>query len=189
MAQLSRKLRICKWAGMVACLLTAMAFVSSGWWGLQIGLTSPGAEVWSGGYIQNDVSLSGGVIWFRHTSWCSTTSRPQIGWHLVRDPQRGWGVLRKYPFPTIYHQQGKYLSPIYLPFDDYLVMTPLWLPFLFLLIPTVLLWRRGRRKPRPGFCQACGYDLTGNTTGICPECGQEVTALNVVGNPPPKEVR
>ena len=27
------------------------------------------------------------------------------------------------------------------------------------------------RKPRPGHCQACGYDLTGNTSGRCPECG------------------
>lgn len=22
-----------------------------------------------------------------------------------------------------------------------------------------------------GFCTACGYNLTGNTSGICPECG------------------
>ncbi len=28
------------------------------------------------------------------------------------------------------------------------------------------------RKPRPpGTCRTCGYNLTGNTTGICPECG------------------
>ena len=24
----------------------------------------------------------------------------------------------------------------------------------------------------PGHCQRCGYDLTGNESGICPECGQ-----------------
>jgi hypothetical protein len=23
----------------------------------------------------------------------------------------------------------------------------------------------------PGFCGRCGYDLTGNTSGVCPECG------------------
>ena len=29
--------------------------------------------------------------------------------------------------------------------------------------------------PIPGFCRQCGYDLTGNTTGTCPECGDELT--------------
>ena len=29
-------------------------------------------------------------------------------------------------------------------------------------------------KPRPGHCQACGYDMTGNTSGRCPECGEPV---------------
>src|SRR6185503_18681661 len=30
----------------------------------------------------------------------------------------------------------------------------------------------GRRRavPEPGRC-VCGYDLTGNTSGVCPECG------------------
>ena len=29
------------------------------------------------------------------------------------------------------------------------------------------------RIPR-GHCTACGYNLTGNTTGVCPECGGKV---------------
>jgi hypothetical protein len=28
-----------------------------------------------------------------------------------------------------------------------------------------------RRKPRAWECPACAYDLTGNTSGVCPECG------------------
>jgi len=33
------------------------------------------------------------------------------------------------------------------------------------------------RKPGDGVhCQNCGYDLTGNQSGICPECGHRVTA-------------
>jgi hypothetical protein len=32
-----------------------------------------------------------------------------------------------------------------------------------------------RRRPiRPGFCLSCGYDLTGNVSGTCPECGGKV---------------
>jgi len=28
-----------------------------------------------------------------------------------------------------------------------------------------------RRRIRPGCCLRCGYDLTGNTSGVCSECG------------------
>jgi hypothetical protein len=30
---------------------------------------------------------------------------------------------------------------------------------------------RSRLRLRRGLCPACGYDLAGNTTGVCPECG------------------
>lgn len=36
------------------------------------------------------------------------------------------------------------------------------------LVRGVRRWRRRRRK---GFCVKCGYNLTGNVSGICPECG------------------
>jgi hypothetical protein len=29
-----------------------------------------------------------------------------------------------------------------------------------------------------GRCQACGYDLTGNVSGVCPECGQSATGAS-----------
>jgi len=32
----------------------------------------------------------------------------------------------------------------------------------------------------PGRCPACGYDLTGNVSGICPECGKP-TAPHTAG--------
>ena len=50
---------------------------------------------------------------------------------------------------------------------------PMWIPFLALAIPTYILWRRDRRKPE-GCCQQCGYDLTGNESGVCPECGTKI---------------
>lgn len=34
------------------------------------------------------------------------------------------------------------------------------------------------KPPAPaGFCAQCGYDLTGNTSGICPECGTPTGGL------------
>jgi len=39
------------------------------------------------------------------------------------------------------------------------------------------LWMRNISSKHPrGHCQQCGYDLTGNTTGFCPECNTKVVA-------------
>lgn len=32
------------------------------------------------------------------------------------------------------------------------------------------------RAELPGVCRGCGYDLTGNASGTCPECGTAATA-------------
>ncbi len=33
--------------------------------------------------------------------------------------------------------------------------------------------RRWRRRKR-NLCVLCGYNLTGNTSGVCPECGKRI---------------
>jgi len=59
-------------------------------------------------------------------------------------------------------------------FQRYLIM-PLWLPFAVFAGPTLILWFLDRRRRFPrGHCQKCGYDLTGNVSGRCPECGTPV---------------
>ncbi len=53
---------------------------------------------------------------------------------------------------------------------------PLWIPFLLFAVPTMYLWWMylwwaDRRCIPPGHCRKCGYNLTGNVSGVCPECG------------------
>lgn len=49
--------------------------------------------------------------------------------------------------------------------------------WLLLVVPTMLLIAIDLRVEFPhGHCRKCGYNLTGNTSGICPECGEHVPA-------------
>jgi hypothetical protein len=52
-----------------------------------------------------------------------------------------------------------------------MVWLPLWLPLVIIAIPTAILWHRDRRRYPPGHCRQCGYNLTGNESGKCPEMG------------------
>ncbi len=54
-----------------------------------------------------------------------------------------------------------------------IIAVPLWMPFVLLLLLSWIAWRMSRRPP-PGRCCKCGYDLTGNVSGVCPECGTEI---------------
>lgn len=42
-----------------------------------------------------------------------------------------------------------------------------------------LLIRRQKRAPVEGKCPDCGYDLTANRSGVCPECGSAVQPPSV----------
>ena len=46
--------------------------------------------------------------------------------------------------------------------------------FLVVAASTLAVWRLVPRYPR-GHCKHCGYNLTGNVSGRCPECGVEAS--------------
>ena len=56
--------------------------------------------------------------------------------------------------------------------------TPLWGPLLFFAAYPIIAFIRGplrrRRRRKRGQCVSCGYNLTGNTSGVCPECSLKV---------------
>lgn len=61
--------------------------------------------------------------------------------------------------------------------DSGTVTLPCWAPvLLFASCPVAaFFWtiprRRRARRLKMGLCGDCGYDLTGNVSGLCPECG------------------
>ena len=50
-----------------------------------------------------------------------------------------------------------------------------WVPVVVFGLTTYLLWRElvlsRRIRQLANRCRKCGYDLTGNVSGVCPECG------------------
>ena len=51
---------------------------------------------------------------------------------------------------------------------------PLWTVFAVVVTPTAFMFYRDRRRIPPGHCQKCSYDLSGNVSGKCPECGKPI---------------
>lgn len=59
-----------------------------------------------------------------------------------------------------------------------LASIPMYIPFILLAgYPTIAFirapWRRYRRRKK-GHCIKCAYDLTGNESRTCPECGEVI---------------
>lgn len=92
------------------------------------------------------------------------------GWFHV------WRWDATYPSGLIIDGAGASMAGWYFPKA---VAAPLWPLALTGLVATIVLWRRSRRPP-PGHCGVCGYDLTGNTSGRCPECGTVMPATDVI---------
>ena len=75
------------------------------------------------------------------------------------------GIFSLGPFTAVYSQEHR-------------VHVYIWLAVpVFAAYPTIALIRgplRRRRRRKRGLCLDCAYNLTGNTSGVCPECAAKV---------------
>ncbi len=55
---------------------------------------------------------------------------------------------------------------------------PIWIPFVLSVAGAAGLHRYSRAIGRAGTCTVCDYDLTGNVSGQCPECGCPAKGLS-----------
>ena len=62
--------------------------------------------------------------------------------------------------------------------QDGVLVVPLWIPIVLMSTYPVLAFIRGPvrrwRRRKKGLCIKCGYNLTGNVSGMCPECGEDI---------------
>jgi hypothetical protein len=82
------------------------------------------------------------------------------GWELMPcDEEENWRRLQSVAIPEFQ------ILPTY----SY-IRVPLWMPCILILGALLRLWQVHHSFPPPA-CRRCGYDLRGNTSGVCPECG------------------
>jgi hypothetical protein len=166
----SRTRRVLKWAGLAGCVLVV------GLWGVSLfgpfGLDGRGSTY---------VGLGHGEI---YVQWMGGDASP-IG--VVIDLWNGEPDQFDWNSSTAWHRRCGFVLHFYRCWEIpnaagtggplHCTWFPLWYLLLPLAIPTAYLWYRDRRKP-PGRCEKCGYDLTGNVSGRCPECGRALFDLH-----------
>ncbi len=136
------------------CVLLAV-FVASLWWCL----------IWTCGHHWGFIKW-GGIAFGRHPR-AQGPLRVDLIHYIQPRPSDWWFQCQAWP-PNWHFQ--------YDPATDILAscfVIPLWLPLVALVL---LAWAlRKRSQPVPlGSCENCGYNLTGNTSGTCPECGNTI---------------
>ncbi len=145
--------RIVKWLGLLSCLAVAAAFAVSERWAIH--WVSPTTRYGLG------VGAGAFVVGWRPAGWLRGSERypASPGWmvaSLADGTQTVWWVRRS----MLQVWSGIEVS--------------LWIPFVILVVPTIFIWLRERKRIPPGSCRQCRYNLAGNSSGICPECGTEI---------------
>jgi len=136
---------ILNWTSLALCLLSFTGLVSS----LLIRVT-----MYRSGWA---AAMGYGCISVQSTS-------PQMG-----TPQRDWTLNNRRagePWVRAWWVEAPHPRP-----GVWAVVIPLWIPCLVFGVVTCLTWRR-RPRFRLGHCQGCGYNLAGDVSGVCPECGR-----------------
>ena len=157
-----------KWAGVSICTFTACIWILSGWWSLSYEKHPASiVKIESGGlYYSVDSSLLARLYSNIYVPRQTLLPRPNLVPRQNLYPRLNVG-------PSQRHWQWSPYDRIYQTVRSGFV--PGWIPLLLVALPTaIIFWRDRRRRFPVGHCKKCGYDLTGNVSGRCPECGQRV---------------
>jgi len=146
-----RRWRLFKWAGLVLLLA-----VLAGW---AVSTRRVVSYTGTGNKFLSFSFQCGGFAWL---SGGANVPASMWGWRILPSqiPLAYWQWI-----PSIRYRGGQVV-----------IWVPLWVPFLCIAIPTAYIFYCDRRIP-PHCCPSCGYDLRGNVSGVCPECGRMIDNL------------
>ncbi len=149
MAKQSGRWRAWKWLFTVGFLVAIAAYATASYWSV----------LWVDGGCRPRILIEDGSVQLALRAGqslrdTSGTCRVQPGWSCQREP-------------TFAHS----FAGIMISLDPLAssVRIPLWVLILVLGLPMAYLW--ATRPVDPYACTTCGYNLTGNVSGNCPECG------------------
>ena len=136
--------------------------------------------LWLRSYWRYDIFIL--TIANGRTCWLVTTTRGKVQLCIVHDESRsesrfahGSGVAEElYPLPHTWMGIGwgqRVDLPPWLSGRNAVAVPCSYIVFVLAFAPAMKLLSRLRRRKRTGCCPICHYDLTGNTSGVCPECG------------------
>jgi hypothetical protein len=106
------------------------------------------------------------------------------GFFFASEPAYPSGIFAPAPDPETFWYRHNFASVnIHWSWWTYVgFLVPHWLVAALLTILPIVSFRRYRHGTAHGAghpCAHCGYDLTANTSGICPECGTPVPAVGI----------
>jgi hypothetical protein len=137
-------------------------------------------------------AVAAGVLWARSLQFPANRAGGDVLNLSTNDPR--WWVISRHGTLTLCRQYGRDWGREFPGFDRagfkygglrgpngslYNLAVPHWFVVTLLAMApvgwAVSAWRR-RHLRRPGVCRSCGYDLRGNVSGVCPECGAAASA-------------
>lgn len=90
------------------------------------------------------------------------------------DNRTSWSDLGFTVYRSRWPMSASYNPRLSIRANSWNFTVPLWMPLVLFTLPTAFFWSRDRRCVSKGHCRNCGYSLTGNTSGTCPECGTPI---------------
>ncbi len=161
MPNLSTIRRALNWIGVIISLLIVASWAISLWFRAYCVLPGNYAVGINGGWLH--ILTSDGPVSGLHTVTTGLRRHPWAGFGFV---PLGYGL--KASTSTI---AGPYYSSISLPH---------WLLLIIVIIPMAWLWHHSRPRTMTDVCSQCSYDLTGNVSGFCSECGLSITTPMII---------
>ncbi|UCG16466.1 MAG: hypothetical protein JSV19_00205 [Phycisphaerales bacterium] len=147
------------------------------WWGHSGGDKPLKKVEWSGENRSLYLATNRGGLYVNYLAYTVSAVSPKETW-IIDSPQ-DWPIPARVRLLSKYSTSDRRGHPELRSLHHVFFGSPVgnvwFLTVLFSIYPAIAFIRRPLRRyrrRRKGLCAKCGYNLTGNVSGICPECGE-----------------